>query len=230
MDLMPNEVIHMVLSHLDVRDLCPLRETTRLFKDNIDDENTAKLFIRRDFPGKETGGWQEYKEYHRAQQADLQAQNNQALYSAAQAGDGRKCQELLAAGAEVDCNETPLVAACINSHVSVVKVLLEYGANPNVVIHGQDTPLKQASYNGNCEIVQRLLAAGAKVNYEEHTIQALHYAASRGHPAIVQTLLAAGANRYLYDSLGKSALKYAQSTNTYKHRLAARLLLQHIPE
>ena len=242
MDLMPNEVIQIVLSHLDVREVWPLRETTILFKDNIDDAYTAEMFIRRDFPGKKTGGWQEYKQYHRAkraEQADLQAQNNQALYSAAQVGDGRKCQELLAAGAEVDFmnwsvrNETPLIAACMNSrsqNVSVVKVLLEYGANPNVVGHGQNTPLKQASYNGHCKIVQKLLAAGAKVNYEEHTIQALHYAASRGHPAIVQALLAAGANRYLYDSLGKSALKYAQSTNTYKHRLAARLLLQHIPE
>jgi ankyrin repeat protein len=58
----------------------------------------------------------------------------------------------------------------------VVKLLLEYGANPNIMnTKNQSTPLHSAAYYGHASVVELLVRAGASINaYNANKITPLH--------------------------------------------------------
>ena len=80
---------------------------------------------------------------------DVNVQNSDGetmLYKAAEAGDLRKCEDLLLKGANTEIANnwsvwTPLIIAAGRGHIDVSKVLLRAGAAVDAVTKWGDTPL-----------------------------------------------------------------------------------------
>ena len=98
---------------------------------------------------------------------------------------------------EEDGGETPLYWASNSRNskdVSVVRLLLEHGADINVQYDDGRTPLHTASYNGALEVVRVLLEHGADVEMKSRQGNtALQEAAERGHDEVVELLQEHGA-------------------------------------
>ena len=89
---------------------------------------------------------------------------------------------------------TRLHKAAEYGQLSVVKFLLDNGADVNARSHFGYTPLHTAVLSGRKNIVEVLLSRGAKVDVQDKEGKApLHYAAERGYKAIAELLLAHGA-------------------------------------
>lgn len=126
------------------------------------------------------------------------------LYYMSLAGLYSTTESLLVTGVDVNAVShgrygTALQAAAGEGHETIVRQLLNAGADIDAVARGQDaysTALQQAADRGHAEIVQRLLDAGADVNIAAHGLYgtALQAAAGAGHKIIVQQLLDAGAD------------------------------------
>lgn len=118
---------------------------------------------------------------------------------------------LIHAGIDVNSrgakNETPLISVCagyvdpatnqsfIQSRRSIVQLLLDAGAEVNVLDQYNASPIGAAAGAGNIEAVKVLLKAGADPNLlGSGTRSALFEAAIKGHAHIVQVLLQAGAH------------------------------------
>lgn len=113
------------------------------------------------------------------------------------------CQFLIERGANVNnvSNEgvTPLFQAIDQSEShEVVKLLLENGADPNLMCGTegeQGFPLDQACLRGQIEIVKELIKHEAKINaVDEYDCSALATAVAREKPEIVKLLLKHGAD------------------------------------
>ena len=59
---------------------------------------------------------------------------------------------------------SPLGIAIKKGSLSMVRILLKYGADPNIQCWSKHYPLERASVSGKVEIVKRLLEHGANVN------------------------------------------------------------------
>ena len=91
-----------------------------------------------------------------------------AIINAAYRGDERMVREILASGS-VDKNvrdaigETALHLAIFQSNINVVKLLLDYGFDPNAVTTGKGyTPLHNAVLANNAEAARLLIQYGAR--------------------------------------------------------------------
>jgi uncharacterized protein len=129
---------------------------------------------------------------------------------------------LIDAGADIDHRdvngETPLMLAISYGYEETVRLLLDRGADPNVVAEGSSpgTPLMVAVHFGHRRIVTLLLARGASVNLRDGTTYTpLMCAAEHGDADIAQALLLKGARVDARDDTGSTALiRAAQSGNT----------------
>lgn len=92
-------------------------------------------------------------------------------------------------------SSTPLMGAASEGQLSVVRMLLDKGADVNLVQEDGETALMYAAAGGHLDVVEVLLDAGADINVAAKTmcITALHGAALKGHAAVVKALLAKGA-------------------------------------
>ncbi|KAJ5557218.1 hypothetical protein N7494_001133 [Penicillium frequentans] len=127
------------------------------------------------------------------------------LASAAAEGDARICQVLIEAGADLDAlsgmttRTTPLRRAIRNLHPQCTKMLLEAGADPNLVVE-RDTPLHNACENSYfrpaLDIVNQLLRHGAHVNPPQDCarLTPLQHSASAIQPEVLKLLLDNGAD------------------------------------
>ena len=91
------------------------------------------------------------------------------LIRAAQQGFSGVVRELLAHDARLNLQDssghTALSAAALYGHTGTVRVLLEYGADPNIVADASvGGALTEAAVSGKPEIVRMLLEHGARVN------------------------------------------------------------------
>ena len=159
-------------------------------------------------------------------QAKLQERMDLDLIVAASDGIPARAQELLNAGADVEArdnaNGTPILWAARGGHTEIVKMLLEHGANPNVVEHGNGnvTPLIWAASLDNIECVQMLLDHGADVNAS--TTQgntALMKAAQNGTAGMVKLLLDHGADPSRSSYPGGTALEIAKANRSVASRV-----------
>ncbi|KAJ5567851.1 ankyrin [Penicillium hetheringtonii] len=91
---------------------------------------------------------------------------------------------------------TPLFAAAYRGNLATVKMLLEYGLDPNGRDKSNRTPLYAASGRGHTDVVRTLLEhPKIKVNaYDNDRITPICFAARRGHAEIVKILLSCGAH------------------------------------
>jgi len=76
----------------------------------------------------------------------------------------------------------------------VASLLLDYGADPNVMTSLGETPLYLACLNNLTELVQRMLKCGAKVNVSKNQKSPLIAACRSKHIAMVELLLNEGAD------------------------------------
>jgi hypothetical protein len=124
---------------------------------------------------------------------------DQALFEAAESGDIASVDQLLKAGANVNCaiegDGTPLIGAARSGHLEIVRLLLDRGADPNMPVQGDGNPLIMAAAAGHVDVVQLLLDRGANVNQiVPDDENALIQASGNGHLPVVKLLVSAGAD------------------------------------
>lgn len=140
------------------------------------------------------------------------------LIAAAAAGDAAEAERLLKAGAPPDvigCERmTPLFLACRNGHAEVVRLLLSYKADLNLVPEGEYSMLFQAVCARSAEAVAALCAAGAPVEALETCHDtALSMACHNGDVLTVKALLCAGADPNRDDGFDKPMIFAAVHSN-----------------
>ena len=98
--------------------------------------------------------------------------------------------------------ETPLHETVTNSddssreeqRVTIMRLLLEHGADPNKCTNDLRTPLHEASSRGQVEAARLLLSYGVKVDEKDHKGKTpFQLAASKGHDEIMKLLVEHGA-------------------------------------
>ncbi len=144
---------------------------------------------------------------------------NTYLFRLASTGQAESLDSALAHGRRLSqLNEVPdhaptiLGAAARKGHLDAVRVLLRYGANPD--IRGYDwyglTALMWAAREGHLDIVKEMVEHGATIDLENQSGQtALYQAAKSGHLDVAKYLIEAGANveagEYLLPLAGASS-------------------------
>lgn len=153
------------------------------------------------------------------------------VYAAAEVGQRRALQVLLAAGADPNAidtrtRQTATTIAAMNSHIGVVNVLLRNNADPNK--SGADCwgPLARATYNGHVLIVRDLLEHGANPNQaeEKNGSTAVFIAAQLGNAEVVKLLLQYNAN---LDQTTYKGFAPVQVASHYGHVSVVTMLLEH---
>ena len=150
--------------------------------------------------------------------ADVNGQNNNGttlLMKAANWGHDQVVHELIKAGASVTAKNNKQQTAlhiAISSHqgchFSVVKALIEAGADVNEQDKGGTTPLMEAANMGNEQVVHELIRAGASVtamNMQQKQ-RALCYASWKDHSSVIKMLIEAGADVNEHDEAGITLL------------------------
>ncbi|XP_057697496.1 DNA-binding protein RFXANK isoform X2 [Corythoichthys intestinalis] len=105
---------------------------------------------------------------------------------------------------------TPLMWAAAFGEKTVVDLLLEKGADPNIVARDQECALTLASSGGYVDIIEALLRCGVDVNANDwNGGTPLLYAVRGNHVKCVKVLLANGADITTESDSGYSAMALA---------------------
>lgn len=122
------------------------------------------------------------------------------LHDAARAGSVEATAFILSQGS-IGVNQgdpegrTPLIIAAIRGCSSVVRVLLDSGANTSIEDKNGFTALTASAIQGHPAVTKMLVEAGADLEWATWSIATpLHRAAHEGHLAVMRVLLEAGAN------------------------------------
>ncbi len=134
-----------------------------------------------------------------------------ALFFASYFGSAEAVATLLAAGANPNAGESPLLAAASEDHLDIVKQLLAAGADPKATDSDGQTPLMTAAFGGNVGILRELLRCGAPIDTATKSGNtALSNAAFEGQLEAVKVLVGAGASLDLRSAEGQTALAVAR--------------------
>ncbi|AFM25166.1 ankyrin repeat domain-containing protein [Desulfomonile tiedjei] len=153
---------------------------------------------------------------------------NLELIEAAQKGDLKRVQDLLNKGCDVETKNrdgiTALMAAAFNNHLEIMKLLLEWEANVNVMANGVSL-LMVSSTMGQTPVVQLLLEWEADANAKDSSgVTSLMAASYEGHFDIVKLLIENRADIHAKSKDGDTALLAA---TTKGHTKIMELLKAH---
>ena len=150
--------------------------------------------------------------------------NYRELFDAIGRNDVHTLRHSLQCGVDPNWHEssmgiTPLYSAVAGDRVDAARVLLEYGADPNLRINYRspvdkrvDRDVVALMFARSKEMVDQLISNGADVNaIDSDGATALIRAASSGKYEVVIALLAAGANTSNETNTGHSALDAANA-------------------
>ncbi|XP_058802686.1 histone-lysine N-methyltransferase EHMT2 [Phymastichus coffea] len=119
-----------------------------------------------------------------------------SLYNAVKSGDVQKLVNVLACGYNANHvfrdqgHKTGLHLASDKGHVACVHVLVQAGAQIDVLDRNQLSPLMLAANNGEAEVVRYLMRTGADEALKgEDGMTALHMAAKSGHLEVCKIIL-----------------------------------------
>jgi ankyrin repeat protein len=113
-----------------------------------------------------------------------------------------------------DSEGLPLVFAALDD-ADVVRLLVEYRADLNVLNREGQTALIVATIEGDIETVETLLSFRIRLDVTDRASRtALMYAAANANEEILRQLLVAGAETWARDSSGNTALHYAARSGT----------------
>ncbi|KAK4074090.1 hypothetical protein Trihar35433_3564 [Trichoderma harzianum] len=135
-----------------------------------------------------------------------------ALCAAASNCSLRACRLLLDNHADPNCIEAlPLLAAIKpKDNISVIKMLLDKGADPMTRNCKQESPLEEAVYHGRDDIVRLFLKHGATLDAYGRRGGILHAAAASKKEGMVQIMLGLGAKVKEYPDKFGSILQWAR--------------------
>jgi ankyrin repeat protein len=105
-----------------------------------------------------------------------------------------------------DSHSSALQTACRSDNISLVRILVEAGADVNVASYSPGTPLQVAVAHEQLEMVSYLLDVGADINKHASCLSALISAASLRNSELVRILLSAGADVNYKDKDGETSL------------------------
>ncbi len=141
---------------------------------------------------------------------DLHPQTNAILFMAARSGNAEGIEAALMIGADVNAQDedgrTPLMNACYDGFLDVVKLLLDREADLNVKSDADFTALDYACKNDQTEIATVLSEKGGEVGDKDSV---LFFACSNGSLDIARLLIANGADVSYVGDHGMTNLMYA---------------------
>ncbi|MEK6322879.1 MAG: M56 family metallopeptidase [Acidobacteriota bacterium] len=135
----------------------------------------------------------------RTRQQRVSSALDRKLIDAAESGNTSGIDDLLSAGANVNCalegDGSPLIISAGEGHLAAVRLLLDRGADPNLSVSGDGSPLIMAAGGGHVDVVSLLLDRGADPNMPvPGDGNPLIMAAGGGHLDVVSLLLDRGAS------------------------------------
>lgn len=141
------------------------------------------------------------------------------LIKAAREADAPMMRRLLEKGADPDAidaqsprGETPLIYAVLQNRTDIVKILFDYGADPDAPGEEERTPLFYATALGNHDMIRLLVKNDADINMRDKTGSTpVMLAAINADVATVTLLAALKADINMQDYLGMNAVMYAAS-------------------
>ncbi|RCV19682.1 hypothetical protein SETIT_3G404700v2 [Setaria italica] len=144
------------------------------------------------------------------------------LHAAAEGGRPEIFKFLLSRGVRADVESTspltsftPLFLATCGGYASILEILLEQNADPNVRMGDQVTPISFALRHSSVPCLKLLVQAGADVN-GFGSYNPLAKAAKKGLTEAIKCLLEAGADPNVPDSFGRLPIELAAEYGTWE--------------
>ena len=146
---------------------------------------------------------------------------------------------ILDMGADINMKHkgvTPLLFAVYQYDDKLVKILLEYGANPNFLDkNGLYSPLSEACVTNRVSVAKLLLKYGADVNYQYNKSESALRVAAKGckNFELVRLLLDNGANLNLTDTYGLNIVETLYihcKNNKQEHKKMLKLIYEYASE
>jgi len=110
---------------------------------------------------------------------------------------------------------TPLLVACVgNGQYDMIKLLLDYGANPLLLNNKNSGSLMRIAIYGDTSSARLLLNKGVDINAKNNEKQpALHFAVKSGNKDMIYWLIENGADVNIKDNYNATILSYAVILN-----------------
>lgn len=158
----------------------------------------------------------------------VESPGRSALWIAVDEGSVECLKHLL--DAKADPNEafhswTPLQSACQDGQFEIVRLLLRYGAKPNLINGHGDTAIIYSAERGDLKSVKLLVEAGADLNGGSGE-SALIAAIRRDELEVIRFLLRAGANPNFHRSGWRTPLEYAVTEFSMSDDAIAKMLVK----